>query len=62
MSYKRSNLIRNIYLKNCENCGQEFFCEIEAGKEECWCFHKTPKSIDGNSCLCEWCLDNKLDL
>ncbi len=44
-------------MDKCSNCGDKFYCGIQAGDSDCWCFHKPKKQANGESCFCEKCLD-----
>lgn len=43
----------------CGRCGNPFHCEIQAGKDTCWCFkYPVLKGADktATQCFCEDCL------
>ncbi|WP_420887997.1 cysteine-rich CWC family protein [Candidatus Nitrosotenuis cloacae] len=44
-------------MSKCSNCGEGFYCGVEAGDSDCWCFHKPKKQPRSNSCFCENCLE-----
>ena len=46
----------------CKDCGVEFGCDINAGKDACWCFgyHKNIKKKKSIDCLCKSCLISKI--
>jgi len=48
-------------MSKCLKCGKKFFCGIEEGKDDCWCFHKPKKQPNGASCYCEDCLMKNSD-
>ncbi len=47
----------------CPECGTQAHCDIEVGKETCWCFNvdsrDLPKLSKGQVCLCRKCLEKK---
>ena len=47
----------------CEKCGAFFDCEIEDGKDTCWCmkYESVDISIEYNKCLCVDCLKNSME-
>ncbi len=46
-------------MTKCSNCGENFLCGVEEGKNDCWCFYKPKKQPDGEHCYCEKCFTNK---
>jgi hypothetical protein len=44
----------------CPNCGEEFYCGVESGEDECWCMDIPKVSSDllilGEACWCSNCL------
>lgn len=49
----------------CPHCGAEFTCDLEAGKETCWCFEVTRLNRESlrpsMGCLCPKCLEMLAD-
>jgi uncharacterized protein len=54
------NLTDQAATNKCPRCGEALSCDIQAGKESCWCFdvEKRDTSILGEftRCLCRKCL------
>lgn len=53
---------QQVFTGNCPKCGAAVRCEIELGKNTCWCF--TVKRQDnetewGDDCMCRSCLGGK---
>ena len=45
----------------CETCGSEFKCDIENGRDKCWCFeYPNVLSIKTNKCMCKKCIEEKI--
>lgn len=50
-------------MDKCIKCGGEFTCDIEAGKDKCWCFdkpHVMKPDPTLKGCYCPKCLDEKI--
>jgi len=47
----------------CKDCGVEFVCDINAGKDACWCFDypNIIKKSKSKVCLCKNCLVVQLE-
>ena len=43
-------------MTECSKCGENFYCGVEKGDNDCWCFHKPKKQPNGKLCYCEECL------
>ena len=54
-------LIGNDSTHSCPECGTKAHCDIEAGKETCWCFDTEIRDVPdvGSLCLCRKCLEKK---
>ena len=45
----------------CKECGTEFGCDINAGKDTCWCFdYPNVLKSKSQNCLCKDCLSKKI--
>jgi len=56
--------------KTCSSCKTSFTCDIENGKDSCWCFdlpnviplgNITINDSSDNDCLCPQCLQNMIE-
>ena len=46
----------------CEICNEKFGCDIENGKNECWCFeYPNILPIKSDKCVCKKCIEGKLN-
>jgi len=51
-----SDCVNCPYIK-CSRCKEIFVCEIEIGKDKCWCMDYEPISISNNNkCMCTACM------
>ena len=45
----------------CKICNTKFECDVENGKDKCWCFeYPNILPIDSKKCICKKCLENTL--
>jgi ribosomal protein L34E len=66
---KTLNQVKEIVKKKgdsiCPKCGVAFSCDIEKGKDSCWCFfQKAGKTIQNHqytTCLCRACLTKQIE-
>jgi len=56
-----SNCVNCPYRK-CSKCNGMFTCDIEIGKDKCWCMEYEPVTIntDEDKCMCSRCLQEQL--
>ena len=51
--------VRELFNSNCSECGVGFNCDVEAGKDSCWCMYESTNrnvyDVD-KKCLCRSCL------
>ena len=54
--------IEKISKLECNKCNSEFKCDIENGKNECWCFeYPNILPIKSDKCVCKKCIEGKLN-
>ena len=46
----------------CKICNSPFVCNIENGKDSCWCFdYPNIIRIESDKCICKECLEKKIN-
>ena len=61
--YCCNNGCKNCPYIKCSKCENTFTCEVQIGKDKCWCMDYEPINISGDKCMCSECMNkvSKLD-